>query len=76
MMAMLLDFVPAAGATGYLFVSDHKSVLGGIMPFASGGILYLTFQDIAPQAHLALRWAPSLGAVVGFLLGLLGKLLI
>jgi ZIP family zinc transporter len=43
---------------------------------AAGGILYLLFQDIAPQARLARRWAPTLGAVVGFGLGLLGDLLI
>jgi ZIP family zinc transporter len=46
------------------------------MLFAAGGILYLTFEDIAPQAHLARRWAPALGAVAGFMLGLLGQMLL
>jgi ZIP family zinc transporter len=46
------------------------------MIFAAGGILYLTFQDIAPQAKLQKHWGPPLGAVAGFLLGLIGQLLI
>jgi len=46
------------------------------MLFCAGGILYLTFQDIAPQAKLERAWAPPLGAVVGFLIGLTGYMLI
>jgi ZIP family zinc transporter len=51
-------------------------ILGGIMLFASGGILYLIFQDIAPQVPLKRSWAPSQGAVAGFALGLVGHLLV
>lgn len=36
------------------------------MLFASGGILDLIFQDIAPQSRLKRHWASLLGAVVGF----------
>jgi ZIP family zinc transporter len=43
------------------------------MLFAAGGILYVIFQDIAPQSKLKKHWAPPLGAVAGFLLGVLGK---
>jgi ZIP family zinc transporter len=43
------------------------------MLFASGGILYLIFQDIAPQSHMQRHWAPPLGAVLGFCLGMLGN---
>ena len=50
--------------------------IGGIMLFASGGILYLIFQDIAPQVPLKRSWAPSQGAVAGFALGLVGHLLV
>ena len=46
------------------------------MLFASGGILYIVFQDIAPEAKLRRRWMPAFGAVVGFLLGLIGKMLV
>lgn len=43
------------------------------MLFAAGGILYIIFQDIAPQSKLKNHWAPPLGAVAGFLLGVLGQ---
>jgi ZIP family zinc transporter len=46
------------------------------MTFASGGILYLIFQDIAPQSKIKNHWIPALGAVLGFAIGLLGKKLI
>ena len=46
------------------------------MLFASGGILYLIFEDIAPQAKLNHTWVPALGANLGFLVGIIGHLLI
>jgi len=55
---------------GYFFLSERPVVLGVIMLVASGGILYLIFQDIAPQSRLEHHWAPPLGAVVGFCLAL------
>ena len=51
------------------------AVLGGIMLFASGHILYLMFQDIAPQSRLEQHWAPPLGAVLGCALALLAEML-
>ena len=44
------------------------------MLFAAGGILYLTFQDIAPQSRLERRWRPPLGAVLGFALSVLAEM--
>ncbi|MEM6799391.1 MAG: divalent cation transporter [Planctomycetota bacterium] len=67
---------PVAALVGLFFLSAQPSTVGGIMLFAAGGILYLTFQDIAPQAKLDNRWAPPLGAVAGFLLGLVGQMLV
>lgn len=67
---------PAAGLTGYFWLSSYPAVVSGIMLFAAGGILYLIFQDIAPQAKVERRWAPPLGAVAGFLLGLVGKMVV
>lgn len=67
---------PLAAGLGYLFLQDDASLTAGIMTFASGGILYLIFQDIAPQARLRKHWVPALGAVLGFCVGLLGKKLI
>jgi ZIP family zinc transporter len=53
----------------------HPALLGGLMVFCAGGILYLIFQDVAPQAKLERHWTPSLGAVGGFLLGLIGYMI-
>lgn len=66
---------PIAGLIGYFYLSNYEQLISGIMLFAAGGILYLIFQDIAPQAKLKNHWAPTLGAVGGFLLGLIGKML-
>ncbi|GHE22015.1 divalent cation transporter [Halomonas urumqiensis] len=63
---------PVAGFFGYFVLSGYPQAVGGIMLFAAGGILYLIFQDIAPQAKLKKHWAPPLGAVGGFLLGVMG----
>lgn len=74
--ALMALLGPIAGATGYFVLSGHPQVISGIMLFAAGGILYIIFQDIAPQAKLDKHWAPSLGAVAGFLLGVLGHVAI
>jgi ZIP family zinc transporter len=67
---------PLCAAIGGLFLAELHAVLGGLMLFAAGGILYLIFQDIAPQVPLKRYWAPPLGAVAGFALGLAGHLVI
>lgn len=67
---------PLCAAVGLTWLVQLPEVLGAIMVFASGGILYLLFQDIAPKVHEAGSSAPSLGAVAGFALGLAGHLLI
>ena len=64
---------PLAGFSGYLWLAPHPQVVGAIMLFASGGILYSVFQDIAPQIRLERHWSPPLGAVAGFLTGMLGQ---
>ena len=67
---------PVCGLAGWFWLADHESVLGAIMLFAGGGLLYATFQDIAPQSRLEQHWAPPLGAVLGFALALAGQLLL
>ena len=64
---------PISGLSGYFVLSEYPQIVSGIMLFAAGGILYIIFQDIAPQSKLEKHWAPPLGAVAGFLLGVLGK---
>lgn len=74
-MGSLVAIGPVAGLAGYVLLAESPAVLGAIMLFASGGILYLIFQDIAPQSRLRRHWAPPLGAVVGFSVALFGAML-
>ena len=67
---------PVAACTGYFFLQNQANVTASIMTFAGGGIMYLIFQDIAPQSKIRKHWIPALGAVLGFAVGLLGKKLI
>jgi ZIP family zinc transporter len=74
LMCLLVPIGPLLAAAGWLFLAERLQAVGAVMLFASGGILYLIFQDIAPQARLRNHWFPPLGAVSGFALGLLGVL--
>jgi len=74
-MVILVFLGPIAGLSGFFFLSEYQAVLGAIMLFSSGGILYLIFQDIAPQSRLKKHWAPPLGAVFGFCMALFSKML-
>jgi ZIP family zinc transporter len=57
-------------------LQDLPMITASIMSFAGGGILYLVFQDIAPQSKMERYWLPALGAVLGFVVGMLGKQLL
>ena len=72
-MILLVPIGPIIAVFGWMYLSHNVALLGAIMLFASGGILYLIFQDIAPQSHMRRHWAPPLGAVLGFCLGMLGN---
>lgn len=67
---------PVAGVLGWYLAPAFPELVGATMLFASGGILYLLFQDIAPQSRLERHWAPTLGAVVGFCLAWVANLLV
>lgn len=75
-LALMALLGPIAGLFGYYVLSQYPQVIAGIMLFAGGGILYIIFQDIAPQSKLSKHWAPPLGAVAGFLLGVIGQVLV
>ena len=63
---------PISGVSGYLWLSEYPEIVSAIMLFASGGILYSIFQDLAPQVKLEKHWVPPMGAVIGFVLGVFG----
>lgn len=63
---------PLAAWAGVVWLQDQPTLTGGIMGVAAGGILYLIFQDIAPQARMRHHGGPPLGAVLGFVIGMLG----
>lgn len=65
---------PLAAWLGFSWLSTSTATIGVVMLFCSGGILYLIFDDIAPRAHLTHHDFPALGAVCGFLLGLVGTM--
>jgi zinc transporter, ZIP family len=74
-LTALVPVGPLAGLAGFFWLAPYPRIIHTIMLFAAGGILYLVFQDIAPQANLKRHWAPPLGAVAGFLFGLVGQLM-
>lgn len=57
---------------GAVFLSKYPALISGLMIYASGGILYLVFQDIIPMASMKRTWIPALGGVVGYLVGVMG----
>ena len=63
---------PLCGVLGYSWLAAYPSVVAVVMLFAAGGICYSVFQDIAPQAQLEKHWGPPMGAVLGFVLGMVG----
>ncbi|MFH1784180.1 MAG: divalent cation transporter [bacterium] len=57
---------------GRYFLIEKPMLTNGIMLFSAGGILYLIFQDIAPLSKIRNHWEPALGAIFGFLIGMIG----
>lgn len=69
-----LSFFGIAGALiGRFFLSESPVVTAYLMTFASGGILYLLIQDIIPDSRLKNNYLVSVGAVLGFLVGVVGE---
>jgi len=61
---------------GSYFLTNKSGLIAGIMLFSGGGILYLIFQDIAPLSKMKNHWEPALGAILGFLVGMIGTKLL
>ena len=69
-----LSFSGIIGALiGHYFLSNYPDFTAYLMVFASGGILYLIFQDIAPASKMKESFIPSLGATGGFLVEMIGE---
>lgn len=69
---------PLAAGLGFAWLSSSNQVLEPILLFCSGGILYLIFEDIdiAPRAHIKRKSFPAIGAILGFLLGMVGTMVV
>lgn len=61
---------------GHFLLSQHPNLTAHLMIFASGGILYLLIQDIIPESKLDNNHLTSLGASLGFLVGVVGEMMI
>ena len=61
---------------GHFLLSKHPNLTAHLMIFASGGILYLLIQDIIPESKLDKNYLTSLGASLGFLIGVIGEMII
>jgi len=75
-MLLLSLLGPMAAFIGYKYLQSCTNFIAGLMLFAAGGILYLIFQDIAPQVKMKRHWAPPFGATIGFLIGMIGNKLL
>ncbi|MBI1393154.1 MAG: divalent cation transporter [Alphaproteobacteria bacterium] len=80
--SVLLLVFGAATVSGPVFVFigaglflGHPGRLGALMTYCSGGIIYFLFNDIAPKATLKNHWWPPFGALIGFLIGMIGDAL-
>jgi ZIP family zinc transporter len=67
---------PVAAWLGYVWLATSEFTLALLLLFCSGGILYLIFEDIAPEARNESSSFPAIGAILGFLLGLVGSMLV
>ena len=71
-----LSFFGIVGALlGFYFLTDSTTLTALLMTFASGGILYLLIQDIIPASKLEKQYLVSLGAIAGFLVGVVGSVI-
>ncbi len=71
------SFLGLGGALiGHFFLSDQPTITASMMTFSAGGILYLLIQDIIPEGKLENDYKISLGASIGFLIGMIGEKII
>ena len=71
-MALAVVIGPLAALAGFSLFTLDSLILGSVMTFCAGGILYLVFEDVAPEAHAPGDWNPAFGAIIGFAVALIG----
>lgn len=70
----MLSFFGIGGAlSGHFFLGNSPQLTAVLMTFASGGILYLLIQDIIPESKMEKNYLTSLGATLGFIVGIIGE---
>lgn len=57
------------GLLGLFFFQGMKTVIAVTLAVAAGGIFYVLFYDMIPKAHKEKKFAPTFGAVIGFIVG-------
>lgn len=65
-----------AALIGHFLLANSPGLTAHLMTFSSGGILYLLIQDIIPASKLNKNYLTSLGATLGFLVGVIGEKII
>jgi ZIP family zinc transporter len=76
LFAAMVPVGPLAAFLGFSLPDNFAPAIGAVMMFSAGGILYLMFEDIAPEVPLQNSILPPLGAVIGFAVGLAGDVFI
>ena len=76
LFAAMVPVGPLCAYIGLAMPAGFDPLIGCVMMLSAGGIVYLMFQDIAPQVPLERSGVPPIGAVLGFGLGLAGHLMI
>lgn len=71
-LAPLALLGPLGAMVGFIVLEDRPRAVGGLALFAAGGIVYLVFQDIAPDAFKEGDWRTAAAASLGFLVALVG----
>lgn len=66
-LAPLALIGPVAAVAGFLFLTGSETIVGSITLFAGGGILYLVFHGIAPEAFEEGSWLTTATVTLGFL---------
>lgn len=76
LFAAMVPIGPLAAIIGLTLPAAFAPGIGAVMMVSAGGIMYLMFQDIAPEVPLENAALPPFGAVLGFGVGLAGDLFI